>query len=85
MQSTLGGPGPICLPTSGHSGQGGGETKGLAVKENHPDCSRLAQYALVLGSGSHVQPDSSVPAQCAQPFNLIPHKDLSTLIYLLGS
>ena len=48
-QSSLGGPGPIHLPTSSHSGQGGGETMGLPVQENHHDCSRVAQHAS--GSG----------------------------------
>ena len=49
-QSTLGGPGPICLPTSSHSGQGVGETKGQPIQEHHSDCSRMAQHALVWGS-----------------------------------
>ena len=47
-QSTLGGPGPIYLPTSVHSGQGGGKTEGLPLQENYPDCSKVAQHALVL-------------------------------------
>ena len=63
-QYTFGRSGPICLLTSSHSGQGCGETKGLPVQENHPD--RVAQHELVLGSGSHVKPDPSVPAQPAQ-------------------
>ena len=58
-------PGSICLPTSSHSGQSGGETKGLPMQEDHSDYSRMAQHALVLGSGSHVQLDPSVPAQSA--------------------
>ena len=48
-QPTIGGVGPICLPTSSHSGQSVGETAGLPMQENHPDCSRMAQHALVFG------------------------------------
>ena len=60
-----GGPGPVCLSTSGHSGQSGGEAKRLPLQENHSDGSRVAQHALVQGSNDHVQPDPSVPAQPA--------------------
>ena len=64
-RSVLGGPGSICLPTSSHFGQSG-EVVGLPVQQNNPDCSRVAQHALVLGSGGHVQPNPSLPAQPAQ-------------------
>ena len=37
--------------------------KGLPQQENHSDCSRLAQHALVLGSESHIKPKLPVPAQ----------------------
>ena len=36
------------------------------MQENHSDCSRVAQYALVLGSSDHVQSDPTIPAQGAQ-------------------
>ena len=62
-QSVLGGTGPLRLPTSSHLGQGGGETSGLPVQQNNPDCPRVAQHALVLGSSGNVQSDPSVPAQ----------------------
>ena len=32
------------------------------VQENHSDCSRMVQHALVLGSGDYVKPDPTVPA-----------------------
>ena len=54
-QSTLEGPGSICLPTSSHSGQAGGEAKGQPVQKDHPDCSRVAQHALVQGPSSYVK------------------------------
>ena len=62
-QPVLGGTGPVCLPTSGHLGLGGGEVTGLSVQQDHLDCTRVAQHALVWGSGGTVQSDSLVPAQ----------------------
>ena len=53
----------IRLPTGGHLGQSGGEVARLPVQQNDTDCTRVAKHALVLGSGSHVQSDSPVPAQ----------------------
>ena len=52
----MGGSGRISLPTSSHLGQSGGEVAGLPVQENHSDCSRMAQHALVLGSMSRQIP-----------------------------
>ena len=63
-QFAMGGSGRICLPTDCHIGQSGGEVTGLPVQENHPDCSGVAQHALVLGPSDHVQ---SGPPQSAQP------------------
>ena len=62
-QPLLGGPGPICLPTSGHLGQSGGEVTGLPLQQNNSDCPRVAQHALVLGSSDNVQPNPTVSAQ----------------------
>ena len=59
-------PGPICLPTSHHLGQSGGEVTGLPMQQSNPDCSRIAQHALILGPGGNVQPDPIVSAQSAQ-------------------
>ena len=60
---TLGGSGPICLPTNSHSGKMGGKSKVLPMQEDH---SGVAKYALVLGPGSHVKPGPYVPPQPAQ-------------------
>ena len=76
-QFPMGGCGCICLPTSSHLGQSGGEVAGLPMQENHSDCSRVAQHALVLGSSDHVQSDSSEPAQSAQPGNTAIQSDPS--------
>ena len=62
--SAMGGAGCICLPTDRHIGQSGGETTGQPLQENNPNCPGLAQHALVLGLGDHVQ---SSPSQLAQP------------------
>ena len=64
-QSAMGGFGHICLPTSSHLGQSGGEVAGLPMQENHSDCSGVAQYALVLEPSDHVQSDPTEPAYLA--------------------
>ena len=66
-QPALGGPGPICLPTSSHLGQSGGEVAGLPMQQNDPACTGMAQHALVLGSSGNVQSDPTVPAQHTKP------------------
>ena len=65
-QSVLGRHGPICLPTSSHLGQSGGEVTGLPMQQNNTDCTGVAQYALVLGSSGHDQSDPIVSAHSAQ-------------------
>ena len=62
---------------SSHLGQSGGEAAGLPKQENHSDCSRVAQHALVLGSSGNIEPDPSVPAQSAQPANTTIQSDSS--------
>ena len=64
---TLGGSGCIRFSTDRHIGQSGGEVAGLPVQETHSDCPGVAQHALVLGPGDHVQ---SGPFQPARPTQL---------------
>ena len=82
-QSAMGGSGGICLSASSHLGQSGGEIAGLPVQENHSDCSRVTQHALVLGSSGHVQPIPltlpNLPNLLTQPFNQIPHRNMTNL------
>ena len=59
------GSGCIRLPTDRHIGQSGGEATGLPVQKDHYDCPGVAQHALVLGLGDHVQSGPSQPAQSA--------------------
>ena len=66
-QSAMVGSESIHLPTISHIGQSGGEVARLPMQESHSDCSGVAQHALVLGSGGHVQPNPTEPAQSAQP------------------
>ena len=65
-QSVMGGSGPICLPTSSHLGQSGGEVTRLPMQQNYSGCTRVAQHALVLGSSGNVQSGPTVSAQPAQ-------------------
>ena len=81
--SAMGGSGCIRLPTDRHIGQSGGETTGLPMQENHSDCSGVAQHALVLDL---VTMSSQVPISLpilpnllTQPFNQIPHRNLTNL------
>ena len=64
--SAMGGSGCVRLPTDRHIGQSGGEATGLPVQEAYSDCPGVAQHALVLGRGEHVQSGPSQPAQPAQ-------------------
>ena len=52
-QPVMGGSGSLCLPTSSHLRQIGGEVAGLPVQ----------QCVLVLGPSGHVQSDPTVPVQ----------------------
>ena len=63
--SAMGGSGCIRLPTDRHIGQSGGEATGLPLQKDHYDCPGVAQHALVLGLGDHVQSGPSQPAQSA--------------------
>ena len=65
--STMGGPGCLCLSTHRHLGQSGGKDAGLAMPKAHSDRPRVAQHALVLGFGDHVQPNSPQSSKSAKP------------------
>ena len=84
-QSALGGSGRVCLPTNSHSGQSGGEVAEHPMQENNSNCPGVAEHALVLGPGSHVQSNPieptlpALPNLLTQPFNQIPHRNLTNL------
>ena len=75
--------GPLCLPTSSHFGQSGGEVAGLPMQQNHINCTGVAQHALVLGSSGNVQSIPlclpNLPNLVSQPFNQTLHRHLSNL------
>ena len=54
VESPMGGPGRVCLPSDGSSGTGGHQTLGPRLSPTHSDCSRVAKHAMVLGPGQHV-------------------------------
>ena len=74
-QSAMGGSGP----TSSHLGQSGGKVTGHPMQANHSDCPGVAQYALVLGTSGHVQPNPPEPAQSAQSVNTALQSDPSQI------
>ena len=76
-QSAMGGSGHICLSTSSHLGQSGGEVTGHPMQENHCDCPGVAQHAVILGSGGHVQSNPTKPAGGAQPIDTARQSDPS--------
>ena len=73
----MGGSGRVCLSTSSHLGQSGGEVAGHPMQEDHCDCPGVAQHALVLGSSNHVQSNPAKPARCAQPIDAALQSDRS--------
>ena len=81
--SAMGGSGCIRLPTDRHIGQSGREVTRLSMQETHSDCPRVAQRALVwdLVTMSSQVPLSlpSLPNLLTQPFNQIPHRNLTNL------
>ena len=66
-QHTLGEPGCLRFPTSGHLGQSSGKITELPRQQDNSDCSGVAQHALVLGPGRHVQPNPIESSQRATP------------------
>ena len=78
-QSILGRPGPTCLSISSCSGQSGGETNGILLQENHSDCN-MSWFLDLVAMSSHIP--LCLPTLTnlqTQPFNQIPHKNLSNL------
>ena len=73
----MGGSGCLRLPTNSHLGQSGGEVAGHPRHENHLDFPGVAEHALVLGSGNHVQSNPTEPAFPAQPSNTTIQSDPS--------
>ena len=81
--SAMGGPGFIRLPTDRHIGQSGGEAAGLPMQETHSNCPGVAQHAwfwdLVNMSSQVPLSLPNLPNLLTQPFNQIPHRNLTNL------
>ena len=61
IEFSMGGSGRLCLSSGGNSGTCGHQTVGPDVSQNDPNCSRMAQHAMVLGPGKHVSSNSPLP------------------------
>ena len=66
-QPELGEYGCLRVPSCVSFGQGGIQDPRSGSSQVGPDCSRVAQHALVLGSGQHVCSDSSLPSKRGEP------------------
>ena len=66
-QPELGAYGCLRVPSCVSSGQGGLQDPRLGSSPVGPNCSRVAQHALVPGSGQHVCSDSSLPSTSGEP------------------
>ena len=58
----LGGVGSLCISTDGPPRQSGGKAPKPTLQADNSDRPRVAQHALVLGSGGHVCPNALEPA-----------------------
>ena len=83
--------GCLCFSPGGSPREGGLQVDGSGIPQSHSHCTRVAQHAMVLGSGQHVSTDSPnlprVGNLLTQPFNQCPHRDLHSLnlhAWLLG-
>ena len=88
-QPVMGGSGCIRLPTSIHIGQSGGEAAGLPIQENHSDSGwpnmpwfwdLVAWFWDLVAMSSQIPLIlPSLPNLLTQPFNQIPHRNLTNL------
>ena len=66
-QHKLGGARCLCLPSSISSVQAGHQDSRSGISKVDSHCPRVAQHALVLGSGQHVCTGTSLPATSRDP------------------
>ena len=87
--------GRVCLPPNSPSRSSGHEVVGPRLSATHLDRPRMAQHALVLGSGKSVSSSSPLAATVplslpqvenllTQPFNQYPHRNLFNYNYILS-
>ena len=78
----MGGSGRLCLPTNRHIGQSGGEAAGWPLQENNSDFwwpNMTWFWDLVAMSSQIPLSLPSLPNLLTQPFNQIPHRNLTNL------
>ena len=80
----MGESGPVCLSSSGPSGESDQQVIRSPMQKGDPGSPRLAQHAMVLGFGGSVIPDTNLsqenhPNLVTQPFNRDRHRDLASL------
>ena len=77
-QPLLGGPGPICLSTSSHLGQSGGEVTGLPLQQDNSDVPGWPNmhwfWDLVAMSSQIPLCLPNIPNLVSQPFNQVLHR-----------
>ena len=61
--------GCLCFSPGGSSGEGGLQVDGSRIPKSHSHCTRVAQHAMVLGSGQHVNTDSPKSAESREPID----------------
>ena len=61
--------GCLCFSPGGSPREGGLQADGSRITQSHSHCSRVAQHAMVLGSGQHVSTDSPKSAESREPID----------------
>ena len=77
--------GCLCFSPGGSPREGGLQVDGSRIPQSHSHCTRVAQHAMVLGSGQHVSTDSPKSAESRETFNLLTNPSSRNLpLNLLG-
>ena len=61
--------GCLCFSPGGSPREGGLQVDGSRIPQSHSHCTRVAQHAMVLGSGQHVGTDSPKSAESREPID----------------
>ena len=61
--------GCLCFSPGGSSGEGGLQVDGSRIQKSHSHCTRVAQHAMVLGSGQYVNTNSPKSAESREPID----------------
>ena len=61
--------GCLCFSPGGSPREGGLQVDGSMIQQGHSHCTRVAQHAMVLGSGQHVSTDSPKSTESREPID----------------